>query len=347
MAEQDAFHPARFAKPMQGWRSSPSADLLNDVEACLRRYQAAATGKSFASDDGWAFLINDTSDFLHWQFGVKRWSETERDAANAVLCARVEQIGERRAAYFFFLVPEKSAVYAEYLPGLLGVAPTFEGRPSLALHHGLDNNALYLLDPVAESRRICIPYFRGDTHPNWSGSWIIYRAIHAALSESLDLGAPLGLESLLLKVGNYMGDLFSQLPEVVRADLPALFRLGSPGETCEVGFVFGIRNEVRKAQPAEVSSVYQAISAPRKALVWNNVDSNLPRCVIFRDSTAQFCLDLLAQHFSRVVAIWRGGHVIEEAIERERPDIVPQIQAERFVFTLPNARPIVSVGIAG
>jgi hypothetical protein len=336
-------YPARLIKPLSGWRNSPSKDLLADVDACLRRYEAAVPGKSFASDDGWAFLIKDTGDFLRWQFGLRQWSDTDGAAADKVLQARVERVGERKAGYFFFVVPEKSVVFHEYLPGLLSAAPSFAGRPAMALHRSPGNNAVYLLDRIEESKRLGLPYFRGDTHPNWFGSWIVYRAIHDALSGCIDIGVPLGLESIQLTTGSYDGDLFNQLSDAVRADLPALFRLGAPGKGCEVEFVFNIRPELRKAQPGPVAEEYRAISSPRKALVWNNSDTNLPRCVVFRDSTAQFSLDLMAHHFSRMVAIWRGGHVIEEVIERERPDIVLQIQAERFIYTLPKAQPIVSI----
>ena len=51
--------------------------------------------------------------------------------------------------------------------------------------------------------------------------------------------------------------------------------------------------------------------------------------------------DWLAEHFSRTVFVWHLGDVLQKVIEREQPDIVIQIMAERFVWTYPSRAAIV------
>jgi len=69
----------------------------------------------------------------------------------------------------------------------------------------------------------------------------------------------------------------------------------------------------------------------REVLVFESGDESLPTAVIFRDSTSDFTHQLIAQHFRRSVFIWHEGGVLDEVIEREQPDFVLHIMAERFV----------------
>jgi hypothetical protein len=72
----------------------------------------------------------------------------------------------------------------------------------------------------------------------------------------------------------------------------------------------------------------------RPTLVYENIDKDLP--MAFRDSTCQFMVPWIAEYFSRSFFIWDQGNVISEVIERERPDFVIQIMAERFIWNYPS-----------
>lgn len=331
------------AKPNGGIAIPPEAELLADLELCISRHEDGLPGKSIASQDGWTFLAKDTSDYLRWQFGIKRWDQAQLDKANAALKSRVKQIKERNGDYFFFVIPEKSAAYSEYLPGVLKHIPAYDGRPATALHSSPDNQAYYLLQSIQQFKKISQVYFRGDSHPSWVGSFLIYRAIHAAVSRLVALSPPLTINDLSFAAGAYRGDLYAQLSETFFADRPELFSIIGTEATCEHNVRVGLKEQSRAAKPAPVDAEYAHLTSTREAFVWNNSNQDLPRCVIFRDSTSQYFLEYLAEHFSRTVAIWHGGHVIEEVLARERPDVVLHIQAERFIFTLPHARPIVSL----
>ena len=51
--------------------------------------KARQPGKALAAPGGWVFLVNDTNDFLPWQFGITRWTRGEREQVAAILKARL------------------------------------------------------------------------------------------------------------------------------------------------------------------------------------------------------------------------------------------------------------------
>jgi hypothetical protein len=320
-----------------------TADLASDLEACLARYEAAAPKKSFASANGWSFLINDSNDFLRWQFGLKRWEPAQLLAALRLLETRQQRVAEMGAQFIKFVVPEKSAIYARYLPGLLGYAPLYDARPANLLHRATGCPAIHLFDHLDGMAKLGPTYLRGDSHPNWQGAYVIYQAIHEAISAMLPIGPPLALHQLVATVTTYGGDLFGQLPSDAADALSAPVQLMQPPGRAETVVQYTIDPARRGAAPCPPPQEYINWFDTRETLVWNHQDRSLPRCVVFRDSTAGRVLDCLAEHFSRTVAVWWHGLVVEDVIEREKPDIVIQIQAERFLQLMPTTRPTVKM----
>jgi hypothetical protein len=322
---------------------TPPPDLIADLEACLARYEAAAPGKSFSSHNGWSFLINDTNDFLRWQFGLKRWEPTQLTAALGLLATRRQRVAQMGAHFIKFIVPEKSAIYAGYLPGLLGHAPLYDARPANLLHRASDCPVVHLFDRLVEMGKLGPTYLRGDSHPNWQGAYIIYQAIHEAISTMLPISPPIALHELVATATTYGGDLFGQLPPSAADVLAGPVRLMQPPGRAESVMEYRIDPARRGAAPGQPPQDYIDWFDTRETLVWNHSNRDLPRCVVFRDSTAGRALDYLSQHFSRTVAVWWHGVVVEDVIEREQPDIVIQIQAERFLQLLPTTRPTVKM----
>jgi hypothetical protein len=318
-------------------------DLIADLEACIARYMAAAPNKSFVSADGWSFLINDTNDFLRWLFGLKRWSVAQFAGAQQVLRARQQRVTEMGACFVKFIVPEKSALYARHLPGLLGHAPLYDARPANLLHRVSECPAIYLFERLDEMAKLGLTYLRGDSHPNWQGAYIIYQMIHETVSTMLPIGQPLALDELMRTAVKYGGDLFGQLPAGAADTLSPPIRLMQPPGHAEIVIKYTIDPARRHAMPCQPSEDYAKWFDTRETLTWQHRDRTLPRCVIFRDSTAEHFLDYLAEHFSRTVAVWWHGVVVEDVIAREKPDIVIQVQAERFLQLLPAARPTVTM----
>jgi hypothetical protein len=261
-------------------------------------------------------------------------------AANEVLATRVTWLTGVGARYHQFLVPEKSVIYGQYLPGILKYAPFFDYRPATLLHEDSSNVVTYLFEPLSDHSKIQMTYHRGDSHPNQIGGYVIYRSIYLEIEKYCRLTPMTPFHALSLGIEQRGGDLFGQLSPEVLKNLPELFRTLRPATGCEYHVTVKIDPAKRTAHRTNVRREYTDWFTTRETVVWENSNKSLPRCVIFRDSTAVDVLDLLAEHFSYTVAVWFSGTIIEEVVEMEKPDIVIQIQAERFAHLLYRTRPI-------
>jgi hypothetical protein len=319
------------------------ADLLADLENCIGRHEAAAAAKAIASDDGWAYLIKDTNDWLRWHFGIRRWSAAQFEAASAMLAERHKRIAELGARYIKFIIPEKSIVYPQFLPGVLRHVPAYPHRPAPLLHRVADNQVFYLADVLAQASKLGLVYFRGDSHPNWLGAYLIYRAIHETLAAQMAIPPAQAMPETAIKVARWGGDLYGQLAPELLQDLPEMFRIAKPDTGSELTLSVGIDPQTRRSHPVEVPQLYKDWFKSRESFTWENPDKSLPRCVIFRDSTALNFVDFLAENFSRTVAVWFGGRIVDEVIRREQPDVVIHIQAERLMSNMDAATPLFRV----
>ena len=83
---------------------------------------------------------------------------------------------------------------------------------------------------------------------------------------------------------------------------------------------------------------YQRYAETREVVITERDDQDMPVAVVFRDSTCDFLIDFLSSHFKRVIYIWHKGDIYREVIEKEKPDIVINFMAERFVSTYPHRK---------
>ena len=308
--------------------------LPNNV---LLNHDDDAPPKAMLGEPGWAFLDNDTNNFSAFLFGTTRWTPEQEGAAVSTLLERAAWVRAQGAAYIRFAVPEKSAVYADYLPAPLHQIPTWEGRPALMLAQRCPEIFGYPLEALRQARRVQHTYFRSDSHPNWFGALVAYRAIalHLADAGLLDRTGILSLGDLLPSFAAYNGDL---LPNLSAEDRQAFLEQNA-AFTTEHGFeslmLYRVHPHRARARTEAFPERYAAWFRPRPQHRTIVDDLRLPKAVIFRDSTSDFMWPLLAEHFREALFIWHKGAVFREVVEAEKPDIVLHIQAERFLQTDP------------
>jgi hypothetical protein len=264
---------------------------------------------------GWLFLTSDSNDQLAQQFGFQTWDSNEVSRANLVIDERERLI----KGYQKFIVPEKSVIYREFLPEIIRGWADNPERPAIMLE-----KAKYLLGNLEKLKPIGNLYFRGDTHPNWFGSYFLYQSI----CSSLNLEA-IPLHYFNQALAGFDGDLFGHMNSTEKEDY--LGRVNRSKFTLDTTVELSLADP--KAKPIG-NDGYSSFS--RETEVFINENSSLPRAVIFRDSTSQFMTPWFAEHFSRCVCVWHRGNVIQSVIDQENPDFVFQIMAERFVWTYPN-----------
>ncbi|MDP3856011.1 hypothetical protein [Phenylobacterium sp.] len=309
-----------------------------------RRRVAAAkarqAGKALIAPGGWVFLVNDTHDFLSWQFGLKRWSRAERDRVAATLVERQRLIGP--APYLMLISPEKSVAYREWLPMGLDRLKLSRHRPALALTAMAPRAVTYVADAFERLKRLGLLYFRGDTHVNWLGAYHLYRiAIEAVRLAGIATHPPKTYGEMRSWIAGMEGDIYVQIDEDQKAEFEAEAALGrARGTMLELTIALSIRDEEVKARTVEIPPDYAEIFDGRELIIKEQDDKSLPTAVVFRDSTATLSIDFLAEHFSRSVYVWHEGDVVADFIERERPDVVLHFVAERFLAVYPTTQPL-------
>lgn len=315
-----------------------------DLAAILLYHSKLSASKVLKGKWGWLYLKDDTNSFLEYQFGLKRWSSENINSAKNLLQKRAQYLEKRRALYHKFIVPEKSTVYFENLPDDIRLS-----APASDIHHGRPAQELsklqtvtYLNDVLQEGKLFDQVYFKGDSHPNFIGSYLIYRAIVRRL-RALGFDIPMiELDQIGIDVIAYNGDLFDQAEPEFQTSLKLENPLGNYRWGYEIVKRISVDLPAHNMTREQISADYSRWFGRPTEVISRNAP-NLPRAVIFRDSTSQFLVDLLAYSFSSCTFIWHGGYVIEDVIERENPDVVIHIQAERFLANLPFLSPTYAI----
>ncbi|MDR3524558.1 MAG: hypothetical protein P4L66_10690 [Acetobacteraceae bacterium] len=302
-------------------------------------------GKAILGEYGWIFLTNDTNDFFEYQFGKLKWNAADKNRSESIILDRISAISSQGVPYIKFIVPEKSVIYSEYLPSAIQGDAENQMRPAKIMSELFRNNVYYMENFLKDAKSYGFIYFRGDSHTSWLGSYFVYRYIAELLfSRNLILTPPIDIKYLEPSLAGYDGDLYSQLGDVQKKLLENTWGFLLPENTFETTIKYTLKIHSNSSTQIQNNFNEQFPSIERDVIVYENIDTSLPKAVIFRDSTLEFCHELIAQHFSRCVFIWHNGAVIDNFINIEKPDVVIHVMAERFVSAYPKFEPISSIG---
>lgn len=318
----------------------PEGDIVSYVE------KSCAPSKAMLSEYGWVFLTNDSSDFLQFLYGNKVWSESDANNAVSTLRTRREVLGKRNIIYQKYVVPEKTVVYPQYMPKIFSKLTLSDKRPAQFVAEQNIDGYSYLADVLKDASSHGFTYFKGDSHANWLGAHFIYTHIVESLNESLPapkrrVATP--LSKLTPSLAGYAGDIATQLSDEHKRVMSGTLSPFSFKNIFEYTVKYEIPDNKRNARPAPIAREYLAVLGDRPTFAFENKNKALPRAVIFRDSTSDWLVELLAEHFSRSVFIWHKGQVYEDIIEREKPDVVLHIMAERFFMQYRQFKPFATI----
>lgn len=307
--------------------------------------------KAMLSEYGWVYLINDSSDFLDYCYGAKVWSEAACDNARHVLQTRQEALAGQGITYLKFAVPEKQVVYPQFLPKIFQDKPISDDRPAMRMKALGVECFDYPQDVLSDARSYGHIYFRGDSHTNWLGAYILYHHIAETLNRQLTGAGTkkrrgiLKLAELTPSLAAYGGDLYTQLDPDARQQFDGPWQDVALGDKIEYLTRYILPETKARAVRQPVEQELLDLLGERETFRFSHPDKRLPRAVIFRDSTSDFMVDLLAEHFSESLFIWHKGRVYDDVIAREKPDVVLHIMAERFLIQYENATPFNTLGI--
>lgn len=216
-------------------------------------------------------------------------------------------------AFRMMIIPEKHVVYADKLPPT--IVPAAD-RPALQILASLDadTRALcsYPVQPLIDARSVRETYLQTDTHWTFYAGFLAYRMLVDDLARSVPLPVRIDEADLSFAARTHVGDLGVRL-EPERDE-----------RTETVGH--------RTARPFQ--RVFENKKFSRGALsIYESDDASLPRCVLFRDSFANYIIPHLIPTFSRLV-VMSSDSMHYDLVRAERPDVVIFTIIERFLGML-------------
>jgi hypothetical protein len=285
--------------------------------------------------DGWAFLCNDANGSLDQLLGDLLFTDADVRLYRDILLARHEALADIGIPYLFAIAPSKETIHIEALPDT--IAPQL--RPALAgqLGTALIGSEVRLVDLHGPLRSAALKgetvYYRRDCHWNWPGGLI---ASHALLEEVRSAGlasAHLDEDQLSWKSSSYRGDLVGKPRTRFLEGRLLQIDGGSEPDVLEADRRPDLEaSGVRTVDTPE----YLEVSKTRRSVVLiNDRRTTAPRAIVYRDSFGEHLRPFLGAAFSRSVWLWRPSIDIT-VIERERPDVVIQVVAERFLANIPT-----------
>lgn len=239
------------------------------------------------------------------------------------LAAWVRRLEDRRARcaalgarYLFVLVPEKISVYPEFLPERYAkIGPSRSDALFLALQ-GSGIDALDLRKTVAHAKLLDSPgntaYFEHGTH--WR-TWCAALAANAILE--------------------HLKPVFPSLEPIPLSAFAPQHLDGLGDSEARAMYLDGFfEQEEHAVAPATQRSTTERLGGfPRVRTTRLPEAADRPRAVVFHDSFGIYFEKPLAESFAALTMIW--SYAFDPAlIEREKPDVVIEIFAERVLQTL-------------
>jgi hypothetical protein len=294
-----------------------AAELEGDDEegaAWVDAVDRAARDRVLEGEEGWLFLQGDRNDALGQHTGRISFDERQLAGLRDLMARRNETTASLGATWLTAVVPDKEMVYAKFLPPEVELVDRRPSHDYLDVAAQVGAPAIYMLEEMRQASGAGDVYMRTDTHWNYRGAFVAYRAICGELER---LGIDLGLvqeDWIEWAEQPKQGDLGSKLyPEVVEG-----FNL-----TASIFPSFGrlvYDNQVRNHG---------------RVLIHEQEDRSRPVCLVFGESFGPNLLFFLKESFRRVVFV-HTSMLIPELIELESPDVVLGLPIERFLIQVPD-----------
>lgn len=293
--------------------SSPDAD---DGPGWLCSFDSPDRDRVVIGRDGWLFLQEDRNDALGQHTGRVRFSPEDKESLAALLRERRAVVESHGCIWITAVVPDKEAVYAEFLPPEVTPAPRRPVHDFLEIAEAEGAPAIYLLDDLRAAKAQGDLYMRTDTHWNHRGSFVAYQAVCREISaRGLNLEA-LDPRSISWIEQPVQGDLGSKLYPEIAEGKDVLPRLA--------GQVRGALTYDNRVRNHGMVLIHEQRGC-----------DDLPTCLVFGESFAPVLVNFLKESFGRVVFV-HTSMLVAELIERLRPDVVLSVPTERFLISVPD-----------
>ncbi len=292
---------------------SPDAD---DGPGWLCSFDSPDKGRVVIGRDGWLFLQEDRNDALGQHTGRVKFSRRDKESLAALLRERRAAVESCGPIWITAVVPDKEAVYAEFLPPEVTPAPRRPIHDFLEIAEAEGAAAIYPLDDLRAAKAQGDLYMRTDTHWNHRGAFVAYGAVCRELAvRGLDLEV-VGPERVSWIEQPVQGDLGSKLYPEIAEGKDVMPRLEG-----QVRGALVYDNRVRNHGMVQIHEQRDR--------------DGLPSCLVFGESFAPPLVNFLKESFGRVTFVHTSMLVVG-LIERLRPDVVLSVPTERFLISVPD-----------
>jgi alginate O-acetyltransferase complex protein AlgJ len=289
--------------------------------------------------DGWAFLCDDANGNLDQLLGDLRFTAPDLRDYRAILLARQRHLAQLGIPYLFAVIPSKEAIYPERLPASspqVGI-PGLTDQLTAALA-GTDARIVDLHGPMRAAAQVSAEHANGELYYLRDCHWTF-------------AGALVGAQTLLEALRS-IGVIDTQLDEhgiprediTVKGDLTGKERVALRdgrlvAATAEMEPV--VREPDRKPDLAALG--LRRVQTPEHLVVSRTRETVIleherrrggPSAIVYRDSFGDYLQPFLSSAFARTTWLWTRT-IDLPLIERERPDVVIQVVAERFIAQVP------------
>lgn len=258
--------------------------------------------------DGWLFLRRYNSfDVFEWQADLSGWTKTHLPMVTAEFADRHRRLAARGIPYVVAIAPEKASVYPEKLPSGYRIAtPTAaELLTSACAKAGV--GAIDLTALLRSAKGAMEVYGKVDTHWNFYGAFVAYRAIVEAINKSFSVPM-VGPEEVSFIDCEGFGDLGVHMtPE----------RKG--------------RLQQSQVKTGSFSTVVYAYDDREHVLQSVKSDRGRGKALVIRDSFSGFLAPYLSLSFAETnyAAAAPALAMLDDMIADLKPDVVIHEQAER------------------
>jgi alginate O-acetyltransferase complex protein AlgJ len=273
--------------------------------------------------DGWLFLANDANRVLEQHAGRRRLSQIELHGWRRLLETRTDLVEGLGARYLAVVSPDAHSVYPDKLPEHVVPAPERPIHQLLDALSGSRARVLYPLPELRAARPRRDVYARDDSHWNQYGAFVAYRRLMDELEPHVAARRLAEDEVAFFEMEG--GDLSYKLPGRSTRRTFAEVRAGGARL---------VRDNLVEGTGALMET--ECPDAPDSA------------CMLFGDSCSYDLIRFLAESFGRFT--FAHSVTLDRAlIERERPDVVISLIAERFLVRVPDdlAAPRIAVAMNG
>jgi hypothetical protein len=292
---------AWYALMMLRWRHNPASAKIS-VDTRIRLQHSVIVGKD-------NFLFHRDCDAIEQLTGALTYTPRHLEQWVSTVADRRIWCDSKNIVSRFLIIPEKHVVYQDKLPRTIRISKRRAAAQIIsAAGPAFDNYILYPDESLRKARARKETFFLTDTHWTHFGAFIAYQE----LVRSISCDRPIEMvdeDELAWTEQAYIGDL-------------------------------GVRFDPERSETASMSQfitplpyrlAYQNRKFGRGAVhIYESNRKDLPHCVLFRDSFANFLIPYLMKGFSRLVAV-SSLSCHYDLLEVERPDVTILAVVERFL----------------